>query len=92
VPSTLVCDRRKEEDSIAAVLNASVNKLPSVAIIVNNIAAITSEAGRWKDSCLVANADTIFIPISDLAYSSSLCFYISNANSSNIERKQELYK
>ena len=73
--STLVCDRRKEEEeenSIAAVLNASVSKPPTVAIIVNNIAAITSEAGGWKESCLVAIADMIFNPISNLTYSSSL--------------------
>jgi hypothetical protein len=74
VPRTLVCDRREEEEenSIAVVLNACVNKPASVTIITNNIAAITSEAGRWKDSCLVATADIIFNPISDLMYSSSL--------------------
>jgi hypothetical protein len=76
VPNTLVCDRSGEEEeegnSIAAMLNASVNKPPSVAIIANNIAAITSEAGRWKGSCLVATADIIFIPISNLTYSSIL--------------------
>jgi hypothetical protein len=69
VPSTLVCDRsgeEEEENSIAAVLDASISKPASVAIIANNIAAITSEAGRWKDSCLVATADTIFNPISNL--------------------------
>jgi hypothetical protein len=75
VPSTLFCDRseeKEEENSIAAMLKASGSKPPSVAIIVNNIAAITSEAGRWKDSCLVATADIIFNPISNLTYSSSL--------------------
>jgi hypothetical protein len=73
-PSTLVCDRSEEEEenSIAAMLNASISKPPSVAIIANNIAAITSGAGRWKDSCLVATADIIFNPISNLKYSSSL--------------------
>jgi hypothetical protein len=75
VPSTLFCDRseeKEEEDSIAATVKAGISKPPSVAIIVNNIAAITSEAGRWKDSCLVATADIIFNPISNLTYSSSL--------------------
>ncbi len=72
MPSTLVCDRsEEEEDSIEAMLNASISKPPSVAIIANNIAPITSEAGRWKDSCLVAAADVIFNPISNLTYSSS---------------------
>jgi hypothetical protein len=74
VPSTLVCDRSEEEEeenSIEAMLNAGISKPPSVATIVNNIAAITSEAGRWKDSCLVATADVIFDPISNLTYSSS---------------------
>jgi hypothetical protein len=76
VPSTLLCDRREEEEenSIAAVLNASISKPPSVAIIVNNIAPVTSEAGRWKDSCLVATADIIFNPISNLTYNSSSVF------------------
>jgi hypothetical protein len=94
VPRTLICDRRdeeEEENSIAAMLNGRISKPPSVAIITNNIATITSEAGRWKDSCLVATADKFFNPISDRTYSSA-CFYISNANSSNIERKQEPYK
>lgn len=69
MPSTLVCDRSEEEEeenSIAAMLNTSISKPASVAIIANNIAAITSEVERWKNSCLVATADTIFNPISNL--------------------------
>ena len=55
------------------MLKASGSQPPSVAIIVNNIAAITSEAGRWKDSCcLVATGDIIFNPISNLTYISSV--------------------
>ncbi len=74
MPRTLICDRREEEEenSIATVLNASISKPPSVAIIVNDIAPVTSEVGRWKDSCLVATADKIFNPIGNLTYSSSV--------------------
>ncbi len=73
MPSTLFSDRiEEEENSIAAMPNASISKPLTVAMIANNIAATKSEAERREESCLDATADVIFNLISDLMYSSSL--------------------